>query len=228
MKEHIYTIPLNEHFGKLESCPLCSLFEMMEYNEVETITGASMMEPSVRIQTNKEGFCEKHLFQITQVRKKLPVALMFQSHLEELFKDIKGKSGEHQIKRLDSLEHSCYICRRIKANMDSIYSNFFHLYKNDSKFHDLFLKQKLFCLPHYKELLYYGSKNLSKKEFKLFTEELNSLEMKYLEELKGDIDWFCKKFDYRFAKEDWKNSRDAVERTIYTLCGTLPKNKSEE
>lgn len=228
MKEHIYTIPLNEHFGKLESCPLCSLFRMMEYNEIETITGASMMEPSVRIQTNREGFCEKHLMQITQSGKKLPVALMFQSHMEEIFDEIMSKNGETQQKKLAELESSCYVCRRIKSNMDSIYSNFFHLYKNDSKFHDVFLKQKGFCLPHYRELLFYGTKNLSKKEFKLFSEEIKGLEMKYLEELKGDVDWFCKKFDYRFAKEDWKNSRDAVERTVYTLCGTLPKNKSEE
>lgn len=227
MKENIYTIPLNEHFGKLTTCPLCSLFEMLEHNEIEAITGASMMEPSVRMQTNKEGFCEKHLIKITQTGKKLPVALMFQSHLEELIADIKGLNGEKTQIRLKALESSCYICRRIKSNMDGIYSNFFHLYKKDSAFRDLFLRQKMLCLPHYRELLFYGSKILSKKEFKIFTEEINSVEITYLNELKNDIDWFCKKFDYRFSKEDWKNSKDAVERTVHTLCGTLPKNKSE-
>ena len=67
MSEHIYTIPLNDHFSKNDGCPLCGLFEMMERNELETITGASMMEPSVRVKTNKEGFCHKHFSMMLKV-----------------------------------------------------------------------------------------------------------------------------------------------------------------
>ena len=29
-----------------------------------------------------------------------------------------------------------------------------------------------------------------------------------------DIDWFIQKFDYRFKDEPWKNSKDALQRTI--------------
>lgn len=227
MKEHIYTIPLNEHFGKLEGCPICSLFHMLECNEVETITGAAMMEPSVRIQTNKEGFCEKHLMQIIQAGRKLPVALIFESHLDELYSELSKKNGEGQQKRLAELEKSCYICRRISANMENLYSNLFYLYKNDGEFRGLFEKQPMFCLPHYSELLYYAQKELSGKDFRQFAETVKTIEMRYLEVLRGDIKWFCKKFDYRFTNEDWKNSRDAVERAAYTLCGTMPKSKSE-
>ena len=36
----------------------------------------------------------------------------------------------------------------------------------------------------------------------------------------GDVSWFCKKFDYRYEKEDWKNSKDAVERALDFLNGT--------
>ena len=39
------------------------------------------------------------------------------------------------------------------------------------------------------------------------------------DELRGDVSWFCKKFDYRYENEDWGNSKDAVERAIKFLCG---------
>ena len=227
MKEHIYTIPLNEHFSKLEGCPLCGLFDMMERNEIETVTGASMMEPDVRIKTNEYGFCERHFSQMLLVGKKLPVALILESHINEIYKDINRKKGDVQAKRLKTLEGDCYVCRRINGNMDSVFSNLFYLYRNDANFRDLFAKQKFFCLPHYRELIEYGAKILPKKDFAAFFEIAESIEMRYLETLHGDIDWFCRKFDYRFAKEDWKNSKDAIERTVYTLTGHMPKFRSD-
>ena len=70
MAEKIYTIPINEAFDKtLESetpdCPLCLLRRMLEKNEIERITGAAMMEPDVRIETNKKGFCRRHFDMMT-------------------------------------------------------------------------------------------------------------------------------------------------------------------
>ena len=40
------------------------------------------------------------------------------------------------------------------------------------------------------------------------------LELKNLDLLQEDIDWFIQKFDYRFKDEPWKNSKDALQRTI--------------
>lgn len=228
MSEHIYTIPLNDHFSKGDACPLCSLFAMMENNEIETVTGASMMEPSVRIKTNSEGFCHKHYSLMLKVGKRLPIALIMQSHLEEIREKTKKKNGKDAAKFYSALKNDCYVCNRIRKNMDSVFGNFFYLYKTDSRFKDLFLSRKMFCLPHYRELLEYGQKFLSKKEYEVFAKELQQIENQYLETLQGDIDWFCKKFDYRYKEEDWKNSRDAIERTVYTLTGTKIEKNSEE
>jgi hypothetical protein len=41
--------------------------------------------------------------------------------------------------------------------------------------------------------------------------------MVYLDNIKrvrDDLDWFIDKFDYRYVNEPWKNSRDALLRTI--------------
>ena len=56
MKETIYTIPINEAFEAKCGCPLCTLRRKLERDSVEYIMGAAMMEPDVRIETNKRGF----------------------------------------------------------------------------------------------------------------------------------------------------------------------------
>jgi hypothetical protein len=64
MKESIYTIPVNEAFEEYESeeklCPFCRLYKKLQENELDLILGASMMDPDIRIKTNKTGFCSKH------------------------------------------------------------------------------------------------------------------------------------------------------------------------
>ncbi len=227
MSEHIYTIPINDHFGKADGCALCSLFNMLERNEIERITGAAMMEPDVRIQTNRFGFCERHFGKMLLVGKRLPVALILQSHFEIIRGELERKKPEGQGKYLQELENSCYVCGRIQEQMDSLYGNLFWLWSNDRAFQERFRAQPYFCFPHYRELLFYGQKHLSKKDYRIFCAEVWSIETSYLETLSGDIDWFCKKFDYRFAKEDWKNSKDAIERAVYTLTGHMPEFRSE-
>jgi hypothetical protein len=40
-----------------------------------------------------------------------------------------------------------------------------------------------------------------------------------MDRIQEDISWFIKKFDYRFENESWKNSKDAVERTVNKVRG---------
>ena len=53
MKETIVTIPINDLFAPKCGCPLCRMESMLEEQYVEFITGDAMMEPSVRVETNK-------------------------------------------------------------------------------------------------------------------------------------------------------------------------------
>ena len=43
----------------------------------------------------------------------------------------------------------------------------------------------------------------------------------YMDKLKEDVSWFCKKFDYRYDKEPWYDSKDAVERAMKFLRSDL-------
>ena len=114
--EQIYTIPVNEAFelsGEDPSCgcPFCTLYNKLENDELELILGASMMEPDVRIKTNKEGFCKTHYDMMFVRKNRLGMALTLESHLDELAGDIKsnklfGSKTPKAIPRITELEKS--------------------------------------------------------------------------------------------------------------------------
>ena len=113
MHDSLVTIPVSEVFEPREGCPLCRLRDTLEQRVVEYITGAAMMEPDIRIQTNKQGFCHHHFEQMLKQRNRLSVALMLESHLNELDKQvfaglpIIGKSGVNQGRSAGQAADSC-------------------------------------------------------------------------------------------------------------------------
>ena len=52
-----------------------------------------------------------------------------------------------------------------------------------------------------------------------FYRAINEVEENYFTKLRGDVSWFCKKFDYRFDDLPWGESKDSVERSIKFLTG---------
>ena len=67
-----------------DGCPICRMEDMLEKQYVKFITGDAMMEPNIRIETNKKGFCHRHFSQMFTVGQKLPNALILESHLQEI------------------------------------------------------------------------------------------------------------------------------------------------
>ncbi len=231
MAEKIYTIPINEAFDKtLESetpdCPLCLMRRMLEKNELDRIMGAAMMEPDVRIETNKKGFCRKHFDMMTGGGgSRLPLALMLESHIAETEKEIfsggtlfdgKGLKEEEKLKKLDD---SCYVCSRTEDAFSKMLGTVIYLWENEEEFREKYKRQTSFCLPHYKLLLSAGRNSLQKKQFGEFFSVSREIMQKYIRSLGEDVSWFCKKFDYRYDSEPWYNAKDSVPRAINFLCG---------
>ena len=46
-----------------------------------------------------------------------------------------------------------------------------------------------------------------------------------MERILEEIDWLEKKFDYRYKDDDWKNSRDAVQRAMQKIAGGYPADQ---
>ena len=229
--EQIYTIPVNEAFeasaaDKSCGCPFCTLYNKLEDDELDLILGASMMEPDVRIQTNKEGFCRTHYDMMFVRKNRLGMALTLESHLDELKDDIRdggflSAPGQKPLKRISALEDSCYVCRRIEFNFAHMIETAVLLWEKDEEFRDKLRAQPYFCLPHYRRLLATASESLSKKKFPEFEKACATIVNGYISQLKDDVSWFCKKFDYRYDEEPWYNSRDSVERAMRFLRSDL-------
>jgi hypothetical protein len=59
-----------------------------------------------------------------------------------------------------------------------------------------------------------ASQHLSGEELNNFLKVLNELYLENMKRVRDDVEWFINKFDYRYADEPWKNSKDALTRSM--------------
>lgn len=97
MKYHIDTIPVWDAYKKGGECPLCDIEEQSEREYLDVFMGASVMEPSRRVEVNEHGFCARHLRLMFGNGNRLGLALMAHTHLKETMKKI-GEIGEAAVK----------------------------------------------------------------------------------------------------------------------------------
>ena len=91
MRDDICTIPVSEVFEHNDGCPICRMRDTIEERMTDYILGDAMMEPDVRIETNKTGFCEHHYNNMMSRRGRLQLALMLQTHINEINGEIFKK-----------------------------------------------------------------------------------------------------------------------------------------
>ncbi len=231
MRYDITNIPVGEVFEERDGCPLCRLRNKLEDRAVEYITGAAMMEPDIRMETNKQGFCIDHYRMMLGKRNRLGVALILESHLAEVEKRVfagpplLGKSAKKQARSASGTKDSCFVCRQVDAAMEKMVATVCRTWESQGDFRRMFEEQPCLCLPHFAALVTAAQTAVSKKEQGTFTAVASRLARQYLTELKADVRHFCDMYDYRNANNpdaDWGNSKDAVERTIRYLTTREP------
>ncbi|MDD2956116.1 MAG: DUF6062 family protein [Oscillospiraceae bacterium] len=227
MKETIYTIPVSEVFEPKDGCPICRMRDTLEDRCVEYIMGAAMMEPDIRIETNKAGFCSRHFGQMLKCRNRLSLALMLESHLDHLQKEVLrpqkplfGKDKRAQGAK--GLAGSCYVCSKIDWAMERMLETTLRLWEKEESFRQLYAQQPVICLEHYAQVCGTAEKVLGKKAG-AFQEVTLGLTRKYLEPLQKDVSHFCRMFDYRNNGGDWSSSRDSIERAVWYLTSRRPE-----
>ncbi len=238
MKEKIYTIPLTDAFSEDAECPFCALEKKLEEEQVEYALGASMMEPDSRIISNEKGYCRRHFAQMSEQSKALSLALVLDTHLNELISKLENGAKETEPKKsffkkeakketpslLDVLQkndETCVICDKIHDTLETFCEVFWYLYKNEPDFKEKALASKGFCLSHFALLLKTADHELSGALLKEYTDEIIRLELTHLKRINEEVNWFTKKFDYRYQNESWKNSKDAPKRAMEKLSKFL-------
>ena len=241
MKETIYTIPLNEAFETTDECPFCHLERMTEQRTIKYVLGpgASYMEPDVRLATDREGFCGAHFKKMYDYGNSLGNALIMQTYFVSMFEEMVAEMDRFQkpgkrvifakkpteesslVTWMRTKQSTCYICNKLEYNMDRYYATFYQLIK-DQEFRSKVENSKGFCMRHFLALMEKAPTELPNSQIDWFYNTVFTLMRANLARVKGDLDWFVDKFDYRNSAADWKNSRDAVSRTMQKLQGIYP------
>lgn len=226
MRDSIYTIPISEVFEPKCGCPLCRMRDMLEARCIEYIMGAAMMEPDVRIETNRLSFCDDHFAMMLKQKNRLSLALILESLLKELSQ--KGSQSilekvtakEKKQAGMTTINDTCFVCSQIEEAMGKMLDTVLKLYFEQPDFKKLFEEQEYLCYPHLEMILSAAAKKfgkLNRKKFDAFSSAAVALSENYLKQLSGDVSHFCQMYDYRNVGGDWGNSKDSIERAIAFL-----------
>lgn len=194
------------------------------------------MEDDTRAETDKIGFCSHHIKMMYKNQNRLGIALILNTHMDEVINHIEdlskhGKpSGGSIFKKpaytdvksyIDYLEENCFVCNRIHQTFERYIATIFYLYRTESDFKTAFCTSKGFCTKHYGMLYQMALSHLNGKQLNEFIDDLNKLYLENMKRVKKDLEWFRDKFDYRNQDAPWKNSKDAVPRTILKTNSVL-------
>lgn len=249
MKEQIYTIPVNEVYDTDCECPLCELEKRLERETLDYALGAAMMEPDFRLLSNEKGFCNHHFAMLFDMTNKLALALVLDTHLEEIRKKLsllsksakslenaKGglfkKSGASDFNEklsgeLTNISHGCIVCDKINYTMERYADVLLYMWANDEVFRNKFDKSKGLCLKHMKLLCDTAPKSLRDNQAAPFLSAMYSKQISELERIQEDIHKFTLKFDYRNKDMPWGTAQDAPIRAIEKISGFI-KNDAEQ
>lgn len=238
IKENIYTIPIIEAFEESNICPFCYIREKLNNESINYVLGPSYMEEDIREVTDKKGFCPQHFEELFHEQNRLGLSLMSHTHLKKLIATIDDKYTEPKkalfkknedntelLNFLKEVNSSCYICDKIDNTFYRYVDSFFYLIKKNDEFYPLFEKTSFFCLDHFELLLKTSNEKLNGEKKINFSKTLMDIQRKYMKELEEDLDWFIKKYDYRYKDEPYKNSKDSLNRSIGFLGGKYLNDK---
>lgn len=223
MKPNITTIPITDLFSETEGCPICRMYRMLEEQYVEYITGAAMMAPDVRVKTNAVGFCHRHFSMMVNTGPRLSNALLLQTHINELRKKVFPKKDtdipdKKMLAAIRENAGTCYVCDRIEHDILHLLSTVYVQFGADPEFRKQYSAQDFICLDHYALVMgNLNKKAMDKKSLAQFCEATNTLSKGYAQTLYDDVTHFTTMFDYRNVGGDYKNSKDAIERSVRFL-----------
>ena len=144
---------------------------------------------------------------------------------KKLFGNKKQAPGEEGLlEKMQARQNSCFLCDRLEYHMKRYFHTFFVLLK-EPEFREKVAHSKGFCMRHFAKVLELAREDLPNNQREWFYATVIPLARENLVRVKEDLDHFVEMFDYRSAGSDWRNSKDAVERTMQKLRGGYPADK---
>jgi hypothetical protein len=208
-------------------CPLCDLEEAAEQTYLRSFHHSRVMEPSVRVQTNKEGFCAEHLRKLYAGENKLGIGLVIHTRLEHVaaeLGDILGQiGGKHGVsrsaERVRALEESCFLCRLMGQDLQRYAFTILYLWTRDPDFPAVFRASRGFCLPHFRLMLEEGLRSMRADRLERWLAEAGPLMRESLRTLERDLHAFTQLHRAENPSLGTDAERTALARTLQKLAG---------
>jgi len=120
-------------------------------------------------------------------------------------------------------EGCCHICKIVSSQFERYLATFFVMFQQgDGEFLELLRGGKGTCIHHLADVLDAAPRYLNEKQCKELRELLFDQMMNNLDRMISELEWFQKKFDYRYRDADWNGSQDAVQRAMQKIAGGYP------
>lgn len=242
MKEKLYTLDLMDAVKSGDECLFCWLERKLEQMAVEFVLGSSYMESDIREQTDLAGFCRNHTKIMYDYGNSLGNAWILKSRTEYVRRQLKAAmdsygpqkpgwlgrmrkarpEGDAVTDWIHGQESHCYICTRIRDTYERMLRTFIHLIRQEPEFEALLMESRGFCVHHFADVMNICERELTDREKESRMPKLFALMERNLERIQADIDWLIEKYDYKNQDADWKDSKDAVQRTMQKLTGGYP------
>ncbi|MDD3252814.1 MAG: DUF6062 family protein [Lachnospiraceae bacterium] len=245
MKERLYTMELTDAVRAGDECMFCWLNRKLEQENLEFVLGSSYMESDIREKTSEKGFCRHHVKLMYDYGNSLGNAWIMKSWLEQKNRELKAQSAQNSAEKKSAgkpgwfsklrngssgagngfggngIQESCYICERMQTVSDRMLDTFVHMLRTDAAFEEQLMQTKGFCFPHYQAILAVCESKLKPEEQSRWIPRLNTLMQENLDRVQADINWLIEKYDYRNQDADWRQSKDALPRTMQKLTGRM-------
>ena len=223
MREQIHTIPVLDALREPGACVFCTIWAKLENNALDFVMGEAYMDERTRNETNKAGFCSAHMGKMYKRQNRLGAALQWHTHLllvRKMVDSAKNAGSSRKLSaQIDAMQKRCYLCEKINGTFKKYLDTFCWLWSKEPEAAKLVRGLPGFCLPHFGEMLKAAEGALGKRDLEAFLAEVLPIQQRALAKMDADLDWFTQKFDFRNADAPWKDSKDALPRTMFMLKG---------
>jgi len=192
------------------------------------------MEPQVRVQTNREGFCARHLRKLYAGDDKLGVALVVHTRLQQLRRELDdaldgaargaGRRADTRpvqaaADRMGAMGESCYLCRLLGQDLQRYAFTILYLWARDPDFAPVFRASRGFCLPHFAAVLREGTRSMRPDRLRRWLEEAGAIMRDSLRRLDGELHAFTQLHRAENRSLGTEEERTALARTVQKLAG---------
>lgn len=215
-------------------CPLCDLEEAAENTYLRSFQHSRVMEPNVRVQTNRTGFCPGHFRKLYDGENKLGLSLVVHTHLQHirphiaeamdaLLEAADGRRPREQLAAaaapMAALRDACFICGLLDADRQRYAFTVLYLWSRDPGFSAAFRASRGFCIPHFLAVLDEASKSMKADRIKGWLAETIPLMKSSLELLEEDLGAFTQLHQAGNASPGTDAERTALARSLQKLAG---------